>query len=87
MNSRIEEAILFAVGDRWMKVAMVIAKVADALGRDSPVGDEGCEAISEQIEVLVHAGRLEAQPVGGYSQPLAAWTMDESTALPPPQAV
>jgi hypothetical protein len=40
---------------------MVIAKVADAMGGDLPSGDEGCEAISEHIEVLMRAGRLEAQ--------------------------
>ena len=59
--SRIEEAILFAVGDRWTKVAKVIAKVADAMGTDLATGDEGYEEISEHIEVLVRAGRLEAQ--------------------------
>jgi hypothetical protein len=45
---------------RWMKVAMVIAKVANAMGRDLPTGDEGCQVISEHIEVLIGAGRLEA---------------------------
>jgi hypothetical protein len=59
--SRIEDAILFAVGDRWTEVAMVIAKVADAMGRDLPSGDEGCEVISERIEVLISSGLLEAQ--------------------------
>jgi hypothetical protein len=59
-TSRIEDEILFAVGDHWTKVAMVIAKVADAMGRDLPSGDEGCAAISEHIEVLIRAGRLEA---------------------------
>jgi|SRR5579863_1029485 len=58
---RIEEAIIFAVGDHWKKVAMVIAKAADALGRDLPSGDEGCEVIAERIEFLIRAGRLEAQ--------------------------
>ncbi len=60
-TSRIEDAIIFAVGDRWTKVARVIAKVADAMGGDLPSGDEGCEVISEHIEVLIRAGRLEAQ--------------------------
>ena len=60
-TSRIEDAILFAVGDHWTKVAMVIAKVAVAMGGDLPSGEEGCEAISEHIEVLICAGRLEAQ--------------------------
>jgi hypothetical protein len=60
-TSRIEDAIIFAVGDHWTKVAMVIAKVADAMGGDLPSEDEGGEVISEHIEALVRAGRLEAQ--------------------------
>jgi hypothetical protein len=60
-TSRIEEAILLAVGDRWTKVARVIVKVVDAIGSDLPTGDEGCEMVSEQIEALVQSGRLEAQ--------------------------
>jgi hypothetical protein len=62
MNTqRIEEAILSTVGDRWKKVAMVIAKVADAMGTELPNGDERYELISDRIEVLVRAGRLEMQ--------------------------
>ncbi len=60
-TSRIEDAILSAVGNRWTKVAMVIAKVADAMGGDLPSGDEGGAVISELIEVLIRSGRLEAQ--------------------------
>jgi hypothetical protein len=60
-TSRIEEAILSAVGDPWTKVAMVISKAADALGTELPTGDEGYELISDRIDVLVRAGRLEAQ--------------------------
>jgi hypothetical protein len=60
-TSRIEDAILSAVGDRWMKVAMVIAKVSRALGTDLPSGDEGGEAISDRIDHLILCGRLEAQ--------------------------
>jgi hypothetical protein len=60
-TSRIDEAILLAVGDRWTKVAMVIGRVADAMGTDLPSGDDGHEVISEHIEVLIRAGRLEAQ--------------------------
>lgn len=58
---QIEEAILSAVGDRWTKVARVIAKVVDAMGTDLPTGDEGCQMVSEHIEALVQSGRLEAQ--------------------------
>ena len=58
----IESAILLVVGHRWMKVAMVIAKVVEAMGTDLPTGDdEGWELVSEHIEALVKAGRLEAQ--------------------------
>ncbi len=62
MNTQqIEEAILSCVEDRWLKVARVIAQVADALGSDLPTGDEGSKVISEHIEGLICAGRLEAQ--------------------------
>jgi hypothetical protein len=57
----IESAILLVVRHRWMKVAMVIAKVAEAMGADLPTGDEGCELVSEHIEALVKNDRLEAQ--------------------------
>ena len=60
-TSLLEEAILFAVGDRWAKVSMLIAKVANAMGGDLLAGDEACEVISKHIQVLVLAGRLEAQ--------------------------
>lgn len=60
-TSRMETAILLAAGDRWTKVAMVIAKVVEAMGTDLPTGDDGCELVSEHIEVLLRAGRLEAQ--------------------------
>ena len=62
MNApQIEEAILSAVGDRWTKVARVIAKVVEAMGSDLPTGDEGCEMVSEHIQALLQSGRLEAQ--------------------------
>jgi hypothetical protein len=38
--SRIEEAILSAVEERWKKVAMVIGKVSDAMGIELPTGDD-----------------------------------------------
>lgn len=61
MNAaQIESAILLVVGERWMKVARVIAKVVDAMGANLPTGDEGCELVSEHIEALVCGGRLEA---------------------------
>jgi hypothetical protein len=59
--SPIDKAILSFVGDRWSKVAMVIAKVAKAMGGDLPQGDDGYELISLHIEALVRDGRLVAQ--------------------------
>jgi hypothetical protein len=61
MNAQIQGAILSTVGARWTKVAMVIAKVARALGQDLPAGDEGYKAISREIEALVQERRLVAQ--------------------------
>ena len=58
--SRIDEVILFVVGDRWTKVAKVITRVADAMTSDSPTGGIGFEVISEHFDGLVRAGRLEA---------------------------
>ena len=60
-TSQIEEAILFAARDRWTKVAMVIGKVAKSMGSDLPTGHAGDEVISEHIESLIRAGRLEAK--------------------------
>ena len=60
-TAEIEAAILAVVGGRWMKVAMVIAKVVDAMSGGLPAGEEGCERVSEHVEVLVRTGRLEAQ--------------------------
>jgi hypothetical protein len=57
----IDQAILSSVGERWIKVAMVIAKVAKAIGGDLPQGDDGYELISLHIEALVRDGRLVAQ--------------------------
>jgi hypothetical protein len=59
--SQIDSAILSAVGEQWAKVAMVIARVVDALSHGLPPGDEGYEVISRRIQALVHDGRLVAQ--------------------------
>ena len=56
----IEAAVLLVVGDHWMKVAMVIAKVVDAMSSDLPTGDQAWELVSDHIEVLVKTGRLDA---------------------------
>ena len=59
-NSQIDDVIRSVVGTRRTKVAMVIAKVAEALGRDLPAGKEGLEAISARIQHLASRGRLQA---------------------------
>ncbi len=61
IESRVEEMILFVVGARCTKVATVIYKVADAIGRDLPNQDELWEMVSRHIEALVNDGRLAAQ--------------------------
>lgn len=62
MNTQQIDSVIFSsVGENWTKVAMVIARVADAMSRDLPSGDKGYEVISRRIEALVHDGRLVAQ--------------------------
>jgi hypothetical protein len=60
-ESRVKEAILSVVGARWMKVAMVLAKTADAVGLGLPSEDELWEVIAARVEALVKDGCLEAQ--------------------------
>lgn len=60
-DPKIDSIILLAVGEHWTKVAMVIARVAAAISRDLPPGDEGYEAISRRIESLVGEGLLAVQ--------------------------
>ena len=60
----IDEAILSllsTINGRWKKVAMVINKVADAMGKDLPDGDDGLQVVARRIETLVSDGRLVAQ--------------------------
>jgi hypothetical protein len=59
-TSEIDSAILQAVGERWTKIAMVMARGVDAVRHDLPE-HEGYEIISRRIEALVHDGRLLAQ--------------------------
>jgi hypothetical protein len=59
--SKIDSVILSAVGEHWTKIAMVIARVVDAVRHDLPPEHEGYEIISRRIEALVHDGRLLAQ--------------------------
>jgi hypothetical protein len=60
----IDEAILslLPAGDgHCKKVAMVIGRVAEAMGQDLPEGDDGYQLVARRIEGLVSAGRLIAQ--------------------------
>jgi hypothetical protein len=54
-------SMLSTVNGRWRKVAMVVGKVAEAMGNDLPEGDEGYQQVARRIEVLVGEGRLVAQ--------------------------
>jgi hypothetical protein len=54
-------SMLSAVGGRWRKVAMVISKVADAVGNDLAVEDDAYQQVARRIEILVGEGRLVAQ--------------------------
>ena len=60
-TEKIDRVILSVVRERWTKVAMVIAKVVDAMSLDLPDGGESCEVVFRRIEALVHSGRLAAQ--------------------------
>jgi len=60
----IDEAILSLLSTsngHWKKVAMVIGRVAGAMSKDLPEGDDGYELVARRIEVLVSEGRLVAQ--------------------------
>jgi hypothetical protein len=58
---RIDDAILAAVGERWIKVAMVIAEVEKAMNSALPSGDERLQVSSDRIESLVGSGSLASQ--------------------------
>jgi len=60
-ESQVDDVILSVVGTRWVKVAMVIAKTADAVRVDPSADDETYEMIFRHIEVLVQKGKLVAQ--------------------------
>jgi hypothetical protein len=60
----IDEAVLSrlsAADGQWKKVAMVIARVAETMGKDLPEGDDGYQLVARRVEVLVNEGRLVAQ--------------------------
>jgi hypothetical protein len=54
-------SILSAAEGRWKKVAMVIGRVADGMGKDLAEGEDDYKRISQRIEVLVNEGHLIAQ--------------------------
>jgi hypothetical protein len=60
-DSDIDAAILAVVETSWRKVAMIISRSADRLGRDLPEGDDGYQLIAKRIQALVSDGRLTAQ--------------------------
>jgi hypothetical protein len=60
----IDEVILtlFPAGNgHWKKVALVMSKVAGAIGKDIPEGDDGYQLVARRVETLVSEGRLVAQ--------------------------
>ena len=60
----IDEAIVSALSEipgHWRKVAMVVSKVATAMGDGLVPGDAGYETVARRIESLVSEGRLLAQ--------------------------
>ncbi len=56
-----DEVILSVTEASWSKVASVIIKAADKMGRDLPEGDAGYNLVAGRIEILVRSGRLLAQ--------------------------
>ena len=63
-DHEIDEAILAflsSANGRWRKVAMVISRVVNAMGKDLPEGNECYDLVARRIEALVKEGRLVAQ--------------------------
>lgn len=63
-DEAIDEAILAVLSEipgHWRKAAMVVGKVASAMGDGWPHGDAGYEIVARRIESLVSEGRLLAQ--------------------------
>lgn len=60
----IDETILTVLSEipgHWRKVAMVVSKVASAMGDGLAQGDEGYETVARRIESLVSEGYLLAR--------------------------
>jgi hypothetical protein len=63
-DAQVDDAVMayLATTDRhWRKVAMVFARVTEALGAEFPDGQAGHELFDRRIEALVSDGRLVAQ--------------------------
>jgi hypothetical protein len=60
-DRQLDEVILSIPDAAWRKVAVVIIKVADAIGSEVPEADAGYNLVATRIEVLVRGGRLLAQ--------------------------
>ena len=54
-------AFLATTNGHWRKVAMVFARVTEALGAEFPEGEAGHELFDRRMEALVSSGRLIAQ--------------------------
>ena len=57
-NTQIDEAILNVVDNRWMKVAMVVVKVEEALRIPADEREAGHHSIAKRIEKLAEGGHL-----------------------------
>jgi hypothetical protein len=63
-DTQIDDAViafLATTNGHWRKVAMVFARVTEALGAELPEGQDGHELFDRRIEALVSGGRLVAQ--------------------------
>ncbi len=60
-SPEIDSAVLAVTEVHWRKVAMIILKTAQRLGRDLPEGDTGYSMIAARIAALVAASRLASQ--------------------------
>ena len=61
ITPQIDHALLAASDKRWLKVAMVVSRAAEALGTALPEGPERYEMVAERLYVLVNGGRLIAE--------------------------
>lgn len=63
-EAQVDEAVmafLATTNGHWSKVAMLCARVTDALRAEFPEGEAGHELFDRRIKALVSSGRLVAQ--------------------------